>query len=505
MKKIIYLISVILLAVSIALPFRFIALAENSWPDSVSIESDGGIVIDADSGAVLYGKNIHERYYPASITKLLTALIVIEECDLDDEVTFSHNAVYNVESGSSNAGYDVGDKATVRDLLYAMLLKSANEAANALAEHCSGSIEDFCVLMNSKAEALGCLDSHFANPSGLNDENHYTTAYDFALISKAALSNPILLEIDSASSYHLPPSKKYPDGQDITTHHAMLKKKHENYYENAIGGKTGYTSLAGNTLVTYAKHGNQALITVILNGHQTHYTDTKRLMDFGFKYFKNINVLKSGLIDLDIYDNIDLLGNNPTLSYIAADKRSFITLPKSADISDVSYEISYNLNESEKEEALAKIIYTYDSRQVGYTFIRAVVVQDHDALGNTLPEKSSATDSNASSYNSSNNASSPAKGGMENWIGKHLSNILIIIVVILVMTLAYFLTALYFNIKDRQEFEKLKDMRRKRREILRNRRAKLDKKAEPHKDSLLPENKKNTGNSFASKHDTDKQ
>ena len=132
-----------------------------SWPENASIQADGGIVIEADTGTVLYGKNIHETYYPASITKILTALIVLEHCDLDEIVTFSHDAVYNVEEGSSSAGIDEGDELTVRDCLYALLLASANESANALAEHVSGSREAFAELMNEKAESLGCQDSHF--------------------------------------------------------------------------------------------------------------------------------------------------------------------------------------------------------------------------------------------------------------------------------------------------------------------------------------------------------
>ena len=165
------------------------ALAAPSWPTGVEIEADGGIVM-ANSGAILYGKNIHTQYFPASITKLLTALIIIENCDLNDMVTFSENAVYNVEEGSTSAGYDTGDQATVRNCLYAMVLKSANEAANALAEHAAGSIDAFADMMNQKAAELGCTDSHFANPSGLNNPEHYTSAHDMALIARAAFDNP---------------------------------------------------------------------------------------------------------------------------------------------------------------------------------------------------------------------------------------------------------------------------------------------------------------------------
>ena len=208
--------------------FPMTSLAAPTWPDNVYIQAEGGIVMDADSGTVLFGKNIHERYYPASITKILTALIVIENCDLDEMVTFSYDAIFNVEENSSNMAASVGDTLTVRDCLYGLMLASANESANALAEHVAGSTEAFAELMNQKAAELGCQDSHFANPSGLNDPNHYTSAYDMALIMQAALQNETFVEIDSALYYKHAPIKQYPDPEDphnvVYAHHQMLKK-----------------------------------------------------------------------------------------------------------------------------------------------------------------------------------------------------------------------------------------------------------------------------------------
>lgn len=188
-----FFLSLVLLCSS----FCSTAFAAAEWPDNISISAEGGIVMDAGSGAVLYGKNIHTAYFPASITKILTALIVIENCDMDDIVTFSRNAVHNVEPGSTSAGMDVGDQLTVRDCLYALVLRSANEVANALAEHTAGSIEAFADMMNERAASLGCTDSHFCNPSGLNNPDHYTSAYDMALIAQAAFQNEAFVTIDS--------------------------------------------------------------------------------------------------------------------------------------------------------------------------------------------------------------------------------------------------------------------------------------------------------------------
>lgn len=343
--------------------------AAAAWPSNVSLQSEAGIVMDKKTGAVLFGQNIHNSYYPASITKLLTALIVIENVkNLDETLTFSYNAVYNVESGSSNAGYDEGDVVSIRDALYAMLLKSANEAANALAEYTAGSIEEFAVLMNQKAEELGCTDSNFANPSGLNNENHYTSAYDFALIARAAFSNPTLLEIASTSYYKLPASKNNPEGLAIYTHHGMLRSANANYYEYALAGKTGYTSLAGNTLVTYGIKDDMELITVVLNGKQTHYSDTKAMMEFGFGNFKSLP-LNNTEADLNFILQDTILVHDTDTDILYLESGNFITLPKDASISDASMSISYELTGNAPANAVANIEYTYNDRRIGTSYL----------------------------------------------------------------------------------------------------------------------------------------
>jgi len=348
-----------------SLPMK--AFAYVDWPANANILSEGAILMDADSGAVLYGKNIHEHYYPASITKILTALIVVENCNLDDVVTFSKNAVYNVEAGSSSAGLDVGDTLTVRDCLYAMLLQSANEAANALAEHTAGSIEEFANMMNQKASNLGCTDSHFVNPSGLNSPDHYTSAYDYALISRAAFMNPIVTEIDSATYYNLPPSKRVPTGQTIYNHHSMLRKTSGNYYQNAICGKTGYTTLAGNTLVTYARNDQIGLITVVLNGNKTHYTDTQELLNFGFANFKNIK-LSTADITTKFSSNISMIPDfNEYI--IEPDDNASISLPNNADINDIKSTMDFESVAGLPANALCKVDYTYNDYPIGSVHI----------------------------------------------------------------------------------------------------------------------------------------
>lgn len=346
------------------------AAAASEWPEDASISAEGGILMDADSGAVLYGKNIHTAYFPASITKILTALIVIENCSLDEIVTFSYNAVHNVEAGSSSAALDVGDQLTVRDCLYAMVLKSANEAANALAEHTAGSIEAFAEMMNAKAVSLGCTDSHFNNPSGLNDPNHYTSAHDMALIAQAAFENDIFVEIDSTLYYDLPQTKRNKEGLRIYPGHRMLKKNTAQYYPGIIGGKTGYTSLAGNTLVTCAERDGMKLIVVVLNGHQTHYTDTKTLLNFGFQNFKSVSTSDIDTKYASVENDMTIAGLPTTdLSVLQLMDNCRVTLPLNAEYADITSEISYDLPETAPKKAVAQITYEYAGRQIGTTYL----------------------------------------------------------------------------------------------------------------------------------------
>ncbi|WP_367567103.1 serine hydrolase [Lacrimispora sp.] len=358
--------------------------AAPEWPSSASAQAEGAILMDADTGTVLWGQNIHQQYFPASITKILTALVVIENCDLDEIVTFSHNAVYNVEENSSSAGISVGDKLSVKDCLYALLLKSANESANALAEHVAGTTEDFADMMNVKAKELGCTNSHFANPSGLNNPEHYTSAYDMALITKAAFKNPVFKEIDSTTYYKLPPNAGNPDGVHISPGHRMMKKNDSFYYPGVIGGKTGYTTLAGNTLVTFAEKNDLKLITVILKGSKPQYwTDTRGLLDFGFENFVSLKAAEyektyNGITNDLNFSSLSI--SKPEALILDPDSR--IILPKTAVFSDAVPELSYDISSGDPEGAIAKINYRYNDRVVGCTFLEV-----NQALLQTNEEK----------------------------------------------------------------------------------------------------------------------
>ena len=248
-----------------------------------TVASEGAVLLNAADGTVLFSKNGDTQFYPASITKLMTALLVAENCSLDDTVVFSATATTNLESGAVAINMTEGDTMTVRQCLYALLLKSANEVGNALAEHVAGSNAAFADMMNAKAAALGCTNTHFANPHGLNDPNHVTTPHDMALIARAAFQNETVRTVASTLSYTLPATKNNPSGLTVTMGHKMLNPDDSRYYPGIIGGKTGYTSKAGNTLVTAAERDGVRLIAVVMKSQSTHYTDTKALLDYGYE------------------------------------------------------------------------------------------------------------------------------------------------------------------------------------------------------------------------------
>lgn len=347
------------------------AFAKPDWPTDTGVQSEAGIVMDMDSGAVLFAQNIHEQKIPASITKLLTALVVIENCDnLDAPVTFSHDAVYNIESGSGNKlALEEGDVLSVKDCLYVMLLQSSNQASNALAEYIGGSRSGFVDMMNRKVAELGCQESHFANPSGLNDDTQRTSAYDMALIAREAFKNPTLLEISSTKKASIPATINNPDGRTFSMEHKLViteDESSEEYYPDAVAGKTGWTSQAGQTLVTYARRDGRSQIAVTLRSTQkTHYSDTKTIMDFGFARFKNVGIADNET-DYVTGDALVTIGSEtyePGQLYI--DKAAVITLPNDAQFVDAQKQLVTDLPSDHPEGAVAKLSYTYNERKIG--------------------------------------------------------------------------------------------------------------------------------------------
>lgn len=251
-----------------------------------AVAAEGAVLLNANTGQIIFEKNARTPFYPASITKVMTALLTVENCNLSDVVTFSRTATTNLESGAVTISLTEGDQLTVKDSLYALLLKSANEVANGLAEHMGGTIDNFANMMNVRAAQLGCTGTHFANPNGLNNAVHLTTPYDMALIARAAYANPVISQISTTTAYQMP-ATKLGAAKTITMGHKMLYPTDSRYYPGMVGGKTGYTSKAGNTLVTCVEQNGVRLVVVVMKAGGTHYTDTKALLDYGFALAAN--------------------------------------------------------------------------------------------------------------------------------------------------------------------------------------------------------------------------
>ena len=335
------------------------AFARPDWPSDTGIEAEAGAVMDVDTGTMLFGQNSHVEYYPASITKILTALVVLEHADLTDTVTYSDKAMNSVEVDSGNKlSLVAGDTMTVEDCLYALLLASVNQAANALAEHVAGSIPDFVDMMNAKISELGCTESHFANPSGLNNDDQVVTAFDMTKIAAAAYSNPKLLEISSAKSWKVGPTTNNPDGASVRNEHRLViteDTSSEYYCPEAVAGKTGYLLKAGNTLVTYGEKDGRRVVSVILKGSPRQYfIDGKSLLQFGLNRFQNVDIAENETR----YAPSDLA--------IQAGKK--ITLPKDATFADAELSLGA-VPDGAPEGTVGVLNYIYNERKIGSAYL----------------------------------------------------------------------------------------------------------------------------------------
>ena len=443
------------------------AFAKPDWPLDTGCQSEAGIVMDLDSGAVLFAQNIHVQEYPASITKLLTALVVVENASMDEQVTFSHDAVYNVESGSGNKlQLEEGDVLSVKDCLYVMLLQSSNQAANALAEHVGGSREAFADMMNEKAASLGCRESHFVNPSGLNDPEQLTSAYDMAQIGAAVFGNPTLLEICSTTSATLPPTINNPNGRTYSMEHKLVvtgDSSDENYYPSAVAGKTGYTSLAGQTLVTYAEQDGRRQVAVTLKSTQrTHYSDTKTILDFGFARFKNVSVAENETDYVTGEEPVTIGDETYSPSDLYLDEKAVVTLPNDAQFSDADKYLQTEIPASHPEGAVGRIIYTYNDRQIGVAWVystkaASAPVSAEDGTDNETAGSENTTDAAKTGTSSTaDKEKKPLKLTKATYIAAGAG------VVVLLIAAA----VIWFMIQRKQEEERMRVLREKRRKRL---------------------------------------
>ena len=342
-----------------------------------SISAESAIVMDVQSGTILYEKNMDKKQYPASITKIMTALIAIENSSLSETVTYSREAVTNLEINASNIEIKPGEKLSMEDSLYAILLMSANEACNGVAEHIAGGIDNFVKMMNARAKQLGCTNTHFANANGLWMKNHYTSAHDMAIISREAYRNPTFAKITGTKRYNIDKTNK-SGPRSLFNHNGMLYAStfSQYLYEYCVGGKTGFTIKCRYTLVTYAKKNNMTLVSVIMKAPNSpwtvpnEYTDTTKILNHCFENYDRHAINQNA--NMAINDNNLFTQFSPYYNSkqnpLTFEQNAGVLLPKGVPLNQAERKIELYEQPKEitnKKKNIGKITYTYKGKQVG--------------------------------------------------------------------------------------------------------------------------------------------
>lgn len=335
-----------------------------SWPAPPQVYGTSSILMDADTGAVLYASNAHEKLYPASITKIMTGLLAIEHLNTNDSITYTDQLLNSIPGDAAKLGLVSGETTTVKDALYALMIRSANEVAVALATQASGSESAFAELMTERAAQAGALNTHFANSTGLHDANHYTTAYDMAMIAKSAMINSEFSAIWGAENYTLA-ATNMSEGYRIWNRHSLLVSTSQHYYPYAIGGKTGYTDEAGRTLVTAAEKDGLKLICVIMKSDDDHiFSDTISLFDYGFNHFSKVNIKDSETRFGSGGDGIPVIrklyGTETGIFSLSNDS---ILIPSSVSLSEIPYTLEFL--DTPDNNIVAVITYEYGGNYLG--------------------------------------------------------------------------------------------------------------------------------------------
>lgn len=322
------------------------------WPQGPGVYAHSAVVMDVKSGAILYAKKPDEAHYPASITKLLTTLVALENAELTDKVTFSQDSVDILNWDDAHIGMKPGEEISMEDALYAVLLASANEVSYAVAEstginRMNGDYSTFIARMNERAKELGCTGSNWVNPNGLHDEQHYTTAHDMALIASAVYQKEQFRKIMETLEYRIGETNLTQEERVFQQNHKMLWSENAYYYEYCTGGKTGYTDQAMTTLVTMADNGEMELAAVILYDYGVDaYTDTRAMMDYVFQNFSKVPVA-------------DLEKSEEIAKYTNED--AYVVLPNGIDASQVKCEITNVAGEK------GTAVFTVQGQNVGST------------------------------------------------------------------------------------------------------------------------------------------
>ena len=365
-----------------------------NWPTGPVVGAESAILMEIETGTILYAKNIHQKQYPASTTKLLTTLIATEQCALDEMVTFSYDAVFDTPRDSSHIAMDVGQAITMEQCLNAILIRSANEVSFAVAEHITGTSDwqVFADIMNERAEELGCLNSHFVNPNGLPDDDHYTTAYDLAMIGRAFFSNELLCQITLTRRLEIPASDTLPHAK-LELNQMLMIPGATYEYEYLIGCKTGYTNASRSCLVSAAERDGMTLICVVMHDEAPYqYEDTRALFEYGFGNFERVNVAQTETkYDIDntglFYGGNDIFGSSTPI--LSLNKDDYIILPRTVSFEDTESTISYN---TANENQAAVITYTYHGVEIGSVRVNFTVSQPQTHMFDTDPEENDSGD-----------------------------------------------------------------------------------------------------------------
>ncbi len=429
----------------------------DNWPAGPAITAESAILMEVNTGAILYAKNIHKKSFPASTTKLLTCLIVMEQGNLDDTVTFSNEAVFSVPTGGSNMGMDVGEAITLEQCLYGIMVGSANEAANAAAEHIAGSIDNFVALMNERAAQLGCTDTHFTNTNGLNDEDHYTSAYDLALISSAFFQNDMLRKIGNTDRYEFKATATQPDDFILKNKHRLITG--ELSYDGILGGKTGYTDQARQTLVTCAEQNGMRLVCVVfMEETPNQFSDTIELFDYGFHNFQLMNISEnedkyriepSGFLQT----GNDIFGSSKPI--LSIDDNSSVIVPNTISFDDLDSIIDYSISD---ENRIAHIRYSYHDVDLGSAYL--------ELAANNPSAYEFDTSLNSTDISVERTEQQSRESARTNTIFINVKNILIIVLSLSALVILLFILRAFAvnnqNAKRRQNRVKRKQRRRER-------------------------------------------
>ncbi len=395
-----------------------------AWPQMSAIEARSAIVMDADTGGIVYAKLIDDKRYPASITKIMTCLLALENSSMSDIVTFTEEGVKEAYAGSSNCVPVLGEEFTMEQALNIMMLKSANDMATQIAVSIGGSVEGFTTMMNDRAVQLGCTGTHFNNANGMPDDNHYSTAHDFALIMQECIKNETFRKITSTAVVTIPPTNKTSTERIYQNHCALVVPSDSRYYEYCIGGKTGYTDSAWRTLVTAAQKDGRTLVCVTMKcATKQDFPDTAALFEYGFNNFTNQTVDRT----VDGYK-----------------ETGAVTLPANATID----------NTWSKDDGNGNLTYYYDEQIVGH----GVRTKDPNAQEAENKEKGSGEEKTTIEGRKTGASDTDSQSSVKEETKRSGSGLLIVIAILLVILIIVF--AIHFRI--RREKQRIRRRRRRR-------------------------------------------